>query len=373
MTDYLKKLSLSHDPFVASARYRSFFAGAGRENLLQRLLEQAHYGAPISLVCGGLGSGKTTLAKEFRNGFSDEALCVHIQATLFMNQGQFLEALLEQLPVGASSPEVTDIVNDLCQFAERLYLDARTLVLIVDDAHELASEVLQIIEMLTANATEGAVHVLLLGEKQLGNMFSNALGEKALGRVIEEHLAPFSAADADSYVKLKLADAGYDGELPLDIAQIGAITNEANGVPGSINYYFAQALDKALTDQPDLVPPTDPRSLLQIGAPYWATATTLLVLLVLLLTLTSPGSDNPDVAQTSAAEPATTRIDLTVPTDVAASSSVTATTPVPVPEVGHVPELLRLRARDQVPGGVGRELPRRQPAAGVPDGGRSRQ
>jgi hypothetical protein len=131
-------MGLSYDPFAAAEKSRTFFTGGGRQELLQRLLEQAHFGAPLSMVCGSLGSGKTTLAREFRACFTDEALCVPVQATLFMNQHQFLDALLEQLPIGASSPEPAAIVDDLIRFAEKLYLNAKTLVIIVDDAHELA-------------------------------------------------------------------------------------------------------------------------------------------------------------------------------------------------------------------------------------------
>lgn len=274
---------MSHDPFASTAKNRSFFGGAGRDLLLQRLIEQAHYGAPISAVCGPLGAGKSTIAAEFRKSFSEEALCVPVQATLFMNQSQFLEAILQQLPIGASSPDPMDIVEDLCHFAEKLFLDAKTLVLIVDDAHELASEVLDIIETLVTKVSESAVHVLLLGESQLGNMLHNALSAEAADRLLEEPLQAFGSEDALSYLEQKLDDAGYQGLPLLDNATIGILINEAQGVPGALNSQIANALGVS-TLKPDApMAPRGENPPLSFPTPskqYWFAAAALFVLLI---------------------------------------------------------------------------------------------
>lgn len=337
MTDYVKKLGLSYDPFVATAQTRSFYPGAGRESLLQRLVEQAHYGAPISLVCGNPGSGKTTLAREFRNSFADEAVCVQVQASLFMNQAQFLEALLVQVPVGASSPEAGDIVHDLCQFAERLYLNAKTLVVIIDDAHELAAAVLQIIDSLICGATEGAVHVLVLGENQLVEMLADALGEKALGRVIEEHLEPLSSTDAEAYMQLKLSDAGHTGENPLDTAELARLNSEAKGIPGALNIRITRALKKSGTEKtPDGFQPRDPRSILEIGAPYWATAASLVVLLMLVLIFTGPADDQVQLANTETQGNATTRIEVPLTVNGSEVAGTVATNNIPNTDTASV-------------------------------------
>ena len=287
-------MGLSYDPFASAEKSRTFFSGGGRQELLERLLEQAHYGAPLSMVCGTLGSGKTTLAREFRASFSDEAVCVPVHATLFMNQHQFLEALLEQLPVGASSPEPSVIVDDLIRFAEKLYLSAKTLVIIVDDAHELASEVLEIVDALTNKASEGAVHILMLGELQLFNMLHSSLGNNAIsnrlsGRMLEERLEALANDEVLDYVKLKLADAGYTDEIPLQGPVIGEIVNEANGMPGTINVLITDALNNKM--QVIEKPVEQPKSLLELGANYWATAAGLLVCLLAAIIFLPSGSD----------------------------------------------------------------------------------
>ncbi len=305
MNKFVKEMGLSYDPFAAAEKSRTFFTGGGRQALLQRLLEQAHFGAPLSMVCGTLGSGKTTLAREFRASFSNEALCIPVHATLFMNQHQFLEALLEQLPVGASSPEPAAIVDDLVRFADKLYLDARTLVIIVDDAHELASEVLEIVDALTNKANEGAVHILMLGEMQLSNMLHGSLGNNAIsnrlsGRILEEHLESLGNDEALEYIGLKLTDAGYIDDLPLQSSVVGEIINEANGIPGAINVLVTDALNNKM--QPIEKPAEQSQSLLQLGANYWATAAGLIVCLLAAVIFLPSGSEDADGEEVATAE-----------------------------------------------------------------------
>lgn len=323
MNKYVNKLSLKYDPFASAEKSRTFFAGAERQELLHRLVEQAHYGAPLSIVCGILGSGKSTLAREFCNSFSDEAMCVPVHATLFMNKHQFLDALLEQLPIGASSPEPEEIVEDLVRFAEKLYLEAKTLVIIVDDAHELASEVFEIVDSLTNKASEGAVHVLMLGELQLSNMLQSSLGNSAIGnrlsgRMLEQEIEPLGNDEVLEYIRIKLADAGFMDEIPLDGAAIGEIINEANGIPGTVNVLITDALNNKL-DTARV--PVEQKSVVEIGAPYWATAAVLiLALLLAVFFIPAKTPERADIASVNS-DSSRTQIPVPIGTAVVAASN----------------------------------------------------
>ncbi len=57
-----------------------------------------------------------------------------------------------------------DIAEDPCHFAEKLYLDAKPLILVIDDAHKLTREALEVIETLIVKVSESVVHVLCLAK-----------------------------------------------------------------------------------------------------------------------------------------------------------------------------------------------------------------
>ena len=110
-----------------------------------------------------------------------------------MNKAQFLEALLEQLPVGASSPKPAVIREDLERFAGQKVIEGRMLVLAIGDAHELASGVFELIVALKQRLSPSASHICLLGENHLMGMLENTINANALGRIEEFKLKPFSA------------------------------------------------------------------------------------------------------------------------------------------------------------------------------------
>ena len=284
MRKYQQTLGLNTDPFQLATKPKSFFAGAGRQEILDALVRHVHYGEGASVVTGPLGSGKTVLVHQFLKSFAEEALAISVHASLFMNQAQFLEALLEQLPVGASSPEPAVILEDLVRFAGQQEIEGRTLVLAIDDAHELASEVFELIAVLMQRLPPSALHICLLGEHHLVGMLENTINATILGKIEQFKLKPFSAEETCEYVQHRLAGVGYRGTLPVAAGRLGAICNEASGIPGAMTSAIADLLENELQEDLQAMPVS---SALQFSNSYWQAAGALFVV-VLLIWLTGP-------------------------------------------------------------------------------------
>ena len=284
MRKYQQILGLNTDPFQSPNKPKSFYAGAGRQEILEALVRHVHYGEGASIVTGPLGSGKTVLMPQFLKSFAEEALAISVHASLFMNQAQFLEVLLEQLPVGASSPEPAVILEDLMRFAEQQEIEGRTLVLAIDDAHELASEVFEFIAALMQRLSPSALHICLLGEHHLVGMLENTINANIFGKIEQFKLKPFSAEDTCEYVQHRLVGVGYQGTLPVATGRLGAICNEANGIPGAMTSAIADLLENELQGDLRAMPVS---SALRFSSRYWQAAGALFVG-VLLIWLTGP-------------------------------------------------------------------------------------
>ena len=284
MRKYQQILGLKTDPFQLETKPKSFYAGAGRQEILDALVRHVHYGAGASIVTGPLGSGKTVLVHQFLRSFAEESQPIFVRASLFMNQAQFLEALLEQLPVGASSPEPAVILEDLVRFAGQQEIEGRTLMLAIDDAHELASEVFELISALMQRLSPRALHICLLGEYHLVGMLENIINANIFDKIEQFKLEPFSAEDACEYVQHRLLGVGYQGTLPVATGRLGAICNEANGIPGAMTSAIADLLENELQEDLRAMPVS---SALQFSSRYWQAAGALFVV-VLLIWLTGP-------------------------------------------------------------------------------------
>ena len=249
MKTYSERLDLSFDPFAPYEHSEpsepglsdgGFFGGGNRQDLLERLLEQTLYGKSIMLVTGCLGSGKTILANRFGASFESEAVCAVVSATLFMNKTGFLQKLAEQLNIDGDDSAI--LLEAIVQLAASLELEARSLIVVVDDAHEMGSEVL---EAVTGLPGAGAgIRLLLLGESQLGNMLTGALPDSFTENVMEFELDGMGGEDTIDYIRFKLAQAGFTGPLPLPGSVLDDIFNASNGIPGTINALVSDALEQ---------------------------------------------------------------------------------------------------------------------------------
>ena len=239
-------LDLDFDPFVPSSSSRDFYCSGDRQTLLDQIVEFSLYSNAMIAVTGPLGAGKTTLATNFCERFADEAVCVRVAATLFMNQGQFLDALQSSLSFKPAPGLDTEFaINQICQYAAELDLEARSLIIIIDDAHELSAEVLQLLTKLLDSCVDSSIHALLLGERQLDNLLQNTLTNEAQDRLAVFPLDGFASDETHDYIRFKLATAGFNKEMPLEGGVVGAIHNASQGVPGAINGLIANALNAA--------------------------------------------------------------------------------------------------------------------------------
>lgn len=245
MNKYVTELKLTYDPFEPGAQSKEFFGGGERRLLVEQLIELSLEGNMLAAITGPLGSGKSTIAREIRARFGADAVCILVPATLFMNQAQFLEAVGKQFPKHkhiAAAPTIAAGITRLKQFAAELDLEAQSLILIVDDAHELNVEVLELIDNIIQGSGKSSVRVILLGERQLINLLQNSLTSESQANLANFELESFGTEDTLEYLQIKLRHAGLNASLPFTGGMIGQIQNSAAGIPGAINALAAEIL-----------------------------------------------------------------------------------------------------------------------------------
>ena len=248
MNKYIQWLNLDFDPFAPSATSRDFYCCSHRQNLLDQIVEFSLYSNAMIAVTGSLGAGKTTLAENLCDRFAGEAVCVKVDAALFMNQNQFLETIQGVLGFKlVDSSSTNSSIDQICRYAAELDLEARSLILIIDDAHELSAEVLQLITKLLESCVDSSIHALLFGGNQLDILLQSILTDDAQERLAIFPLDGFARDETLEYIRLKLATARFTKELPIDVGIIDFIHNSSRGIPGAINKLVADALNSIVT------------------------------------------------------------------------------------------------------------------------------
>lgn len=244
MKSYVEELGLRFDPFEPSASKKDFYGGGNRQDLCNQIVESAMYGENIIAVYGCLGSGKSMLATEIARSFADEAVSALVLATVFMNSEQFAEELAEQLELPTTDFGKEMIIEDVSELAQRLDLEAKSLLIQIDDAHELSREVLRDLLKIKSSCPPNSVHIVLFGETELANMLESIFSLDQGAGLIEFELSSFASDATIDYVRFKLERAGYSKTLPMSGAALGSIHNSSNGVPGTINVLASEMLEK---------------------------------------------------------------------------------------------------------------------------------
>jgi general secretion pathway protein A len=118
-------------------------------------------------------------------------------------------------------------------------------VLIIDEAQNLAIEVLEQLRLLTNLETSERklLQIILIGQPELREMLAGPGLEALAQRVIARyHLGALTATETAAYVVHRLAVAGRNGGLLFDAAALRAIHRRSAGVPRRINLLADRAL-----------------------------------------------------------------------------------------------------------------------------------
>lgn len=241
MKPYVEKLRLKYDPFDGESRRDDFYGGGGRENLVFEVLSGADRQVSLDAVIGPEGSGKTRLAARFCELPGNDFRPLLISVDLFTTAHYLLRELLLKLELDPPG----DISRGLDSLNERtieLARSGKSILLVIDNAHELGSDCMKLVERLLANRWS-ALHLVLLGEEQLQEMLQTRLRERYRAKLAIHELPVLNRVETAEYLKLKLTRAGYGESLALS-SQTGLdLLQRSAGLPGKINALTAAMLN----------------------------------------------------------------------------------------------------------------------------------
>jgi len=243
---YRKHFGLSLHPFAKEiAPEELFVSQAGRELevRLGHLLELRG----IGLLTGEVGSGKTTLCRKVTSGLHSGLYRVVYVPLSTGNVMDLYKSISWELGL-PTERSLAALFRCIRSEVTRLCLEARVrLVLVIDEAHHLRSEVLENLRLLTNYEMDShsRLCLLLIGQAELRRRLSMAVHEALSQRiVIRHHLTGLARDELPLYLAHLLHRAGT--ELPLfEPAANEALFQATSGLPRKVNLLAHHALTAA--------------------------------------------------------------------------------------------------------------------------------
>lgn len=242
---YAKHFNLEREPFSNAPNDQFYFNSDQHNQALLRLMYAVDSNKGLAVLVGGVGTGKTTLARRMLDNLPldqyESSLLVMIHSAI--TPVWILSRIALQL--GVKSPD-TDPLKILKQLYERLlkiHAEGRTAVVLIDEAQMLQSRELM-------EEFRGLLNLEIPGKKLLNMVFfglSNLeqtmkLDEPLAQRVAVKYtLKPLSEETTHQYIAHRLQVAGSTQPL-FETAAIDKIHKYAGGVPRLINTIADNAL-----------------------------------------------------------------------------------------------------------------------------------
>jgi len=243
-------------PFPSYPSVDRFVAVGSQQDALQRVARAVSAWEAISLVIGPPGTGKSLLGQMLAKQFSDSRVVVLLGDATIETPTAMQRYLLRRLQKAcgieatcAESPE--DLQLALIESIEGSSDDFPGLLLLVDEAQTLSSEVLETIRILTNVMCEGRprVSAVLLGGPKLDETLALPSLEALVQRVATRcYLHPFNNDETVHYIRQVISSCGSEPEEAIREEAIRSIHRACSGVPRLINQLMTAAIDVAASD-----------------------------------------------------------------------------------------------------------------------------
>ncbi|WP_298976273.1 AAA family ATPase [uncultured Roseobacter sp.] len=257
---------------MTAALYTSFFGFSERPFTLlpdpdflfwsdshKRAYSVLEYGiatrAPLTLVTGEIGAGKTTLIQQLLSVL-DEDVTIGLISNAQGGRGELLRWVLYALGIDAGAQD--DYITLFKRFQDFVideYSDGRHVVLVIDEAQNLSIEALEELRMLTninSNKDE-LLQLILVGQPELRDIVASpSLMQFAQRVTATYHLKPLSLPQTKEYIRHRLIHVGGTG-TEFSIYAIKCIYEESGGVPRLINKLCDLALVYAASSEDSVV------------------------------------------------------------------------------------------------------------------------
>lgn len=243
---YLNFYGLEEKPFELTPNPKYLYLSDDYRRAYEHLLFGIRGREGFVVITGEVGTGKTTLLRAVLNSLREEDCETAFVFNPSVSAQELLETVLDEFGLDTSGAttkkEMTDRLN---QFLLDQLREGSHAVLLIDEAQNLAPEVLEEVRLLTnlETETQKLLQVVLVGQPELRDMLELPHLRQLNQRVaIRYHLTPLARDQVPGYVRHRLSIAGGGGQVDFTRGAIAAIHRYSGGVPRLIN----KACDKAL-------------------------------------------------------------------------------------------------------------------------------
>jgi general secretion pathway protein A len=242
---YLTHFSLNERPFSISPDPRFLFMSNRYREALAHLTYGVEDGGGFVLLTGEVGTGKTTVCRCLLQQLPDNTRLAFVLNPK-LNSLELLATICDELdikyPENCESLKV--LTDNLSDYLLKCYQKDLSVVVMIDEAQNIATEVLEQIRLLTNLETnqKKLLQIILVGQPELQEKLAKRELRQLAQRITARyHLRPLNLKETMAYVLHRVKIAGSKKTL-FSRRSIELMHNRTSGIPRLINTICDRAL-----------------------------------------------------------------------------------------------------------------------------------
>jgi len=201
------------------------------------------------MVSGEVGTGKTTICRSLVNQLDVDTELAFIFNPM-LSPRELLRSINEDFGIQSRGESIKELIDELNEYLLARNAEGKNCVLVLDEAQNLAPEVLEQVRLLSnlETTTQKLLQVVLIGQPELAHSLAlpelRQLNQRITARY---HLMPLSDAETLQYIACRLRVASGRGKVRFSRRAIRRVHKLAGGTPRRINAICDRALLVAFT------------------------------------------------------------------------------------------------------------------------------
>ena len=234
---YKEFFGLKEKPFNVTSDPNFLFLSRVHKEAFAHLIYGIRERKGFLAITGEVGAGKTTLCRALLN-----QLDVNTKSALILNSSllekQLLQTILEDFGITVVSKTKTALMRQFNNFLVEELAKNNNVILIIDEAQNLKSSVLEELRLLSNMETEKEklFQMILVGQPELRDKINSPSLKQLKQRIgVRFHITPLEKNEIGEYIYHRLKIAGSKGEIHFTEDALDAIFKYSGGIPRLIN------------------------------------------------------------------------------------------------------------------------------------------
>ena len=228
---------LREPPFSITPNPRFLFFSAKHREAFNHLLYGIRERKGFVQLTGEVGAGKTTLCRALM-----EQLGKNFSTALILNPvltvDQLVKAIAMEFGLRVKNMDRLEIVAEINNFLLAQVENGRDTVLIIDEAQDLSTELLEQVRLLSNLETDDRklLQIVLMGQPELRDRLNDHSLRQLRQRItVRYHLRPLKLGELAPYVQHRLTVSGSKGAPYFTSMALWRLFQYSKGVPRLVN------------------------------------------------------------------------------------------------------------------------------------------